>query len=72
MPNFTDKELTVHQIIGGCALILGMTMGLIGSLMLKRGDGLPEYMTCLKNTGWTTMIVSFVWSALASWFKYMK
>jgi len=73
MANFTDRELQISQIIGGAMLILSLLMGIIGAFQLKHAVGLPpEYATCLKNTGWTMLLVSAIWTGLASWLKFSK
>ena len=73
MPTFTDRELLIAQITGGATIALGLIMGIAGSMFLKFEAGPPpEYAICLKNTGWTMLLVACVWSSLASWRRIMK
>jgi len=67
MSTFTDRELLTAQILGGSILALSLMMGLTGTICLKQGLGAPEYITCLRNTGWTLALLGGLWTALATW-----
>ena len=67
MASFSDKELFRAQIIGGIAVAITLLMAILGSTFLKNSVGAEEYDTCLKNSGWTLLMVAVLWTALASW-----
>lgn len=67
MPSFTDRELTIAQIVGAAVLAIGLIMGVVGTMCLKHDVGLPEYIKGLKGTGWTLALMSSVWTGLATW-----
>jgi len=72
MPNFTDRELFIAQIIGGTTFAITLITGTVGNLCLKTGKGLPEYMTCLEKTSWAILTIAIVWTALATWRRLAK
>jgi hypothetical protein len=72
MPNFTDRELFIAQIIGGSTFVITLVTGMIGNLCLKAEKGLPEYMTSLEKTSWALLIIAIVWTGLATWRRLAK
>jgi uncharacterized membrane protein len=72
MPTFSDKELLKLQIIGGIAMTISFLMGVIGAFFLKHNIGAEEYDTCLRNSGWTLLMVAVLWTALASWHRHLR
>lgn len=72
MPAFSDRELKHAQIGGAGATVVSLFMGILGAIFLKHGVGLPEYVTCLRNSGWTLLLLSILWFALASWRRMAK
>lgn len=67
MVEFSEHELKISQIGGAIALIVCLIMGASGAFMLKHNIGVPEYATCLKNSGWTLALVACIWIGLATW-----
>ncbi|MBT3193914.1 MAG: hypothetical protein HN341_15325 [Verrucomicrobia bacterium] len=67
MPSFTDRELCRAQIMGGIVLGLSLLMGITGAACLEFEFGAPEYITCLRNMGWSMLILSCLWTSLATW-----
>jgi hypothetical protein len=67
MPTFTDRELVRAQILGGGFLALSLLMGITAAACLQLEVGLPEYIICLRNTGWSLLVLSSLWIALATW-----
>ena len=72
MPTFTDRELVRAQILGGGFLALSLIVGITGAACLQFEVGLPEYITCLRNTGWSLLVLSSLWIALATWKRLTK
>jgi hypothetical protein len=72
MANFTDRELMISQVGGGIAAAICLIMGITGKLMISHNWGAPEYATCLRNSGWTLLIICFIWLGLASWLRFGK
>ncbi len=72
MPTFTDKELLRAQIIGGVVATISLIMAISGKIMLANKSGVPEYNTCIQNTGITMLMVATIWIALASWHRYLR
>lgn len=72
MPEFSDRELFNAQIAGGIAAVISLMMGVTGKIMLANKSGVPEYDLCLKNSGWTLLLVSIIWIALASWHRHLR
>ena len=86
MPEFSDRELFIAQIAGVVAAIISIIMGITGSIMLANdtieglageilpanNGGVPEYDLCLRNTGWTLLLVSLIWLGLASWHRHLR
>ena len=67
MLTIANQKITTAQLLGGCLIILSLIMGVLGAFCLKKEIALPEYMTCLRNTGWSLLIISSVWTGLAFW-----
>lgn len=67
MPSFTNRELLRAQILGGILVGVSLIMGMAGAACLQFKIGLPEYITCLRNMGWSLLIVSCLWTGLATW-----
>jgi hypothetical protein len=67
MQTFTERELITAQIVGAAVAVLGLLMGSVGAFCLKHGFGTPEYITCLRNSGWTLLLLAAAWITLASW-----
>ncbi len=65
MPAFTKEEISIAIGIGVAGLVLGTVMGFTGVICLEKGIGTPEYIISLRNTGWTLLALSALWSALA-------
>ncbi len=72
MPTFSDREMMTAQILGGAFAAGGLLMGLAGKICLKQGIGAPEYITCLRNTGWTLLLLGLIWAALSTWRKLSR
>ena len=72
MPNFTDHELFIAQVIGGTTFAITLITGTIGNLCLKTKTGLPEYMISLEKTSWAILIFAIVWTGLATWRRLVK
>jgi hypothetical protein len=73
MPTFTDRDLRVTQIIGGATIVVCLIMGITGLFFLKHEIGPPpEHAICLKNTGWTMLLVACIWTGLATWRRITK
>jgi hypothetical protein len=69
MPTFTPKEITRALCIGIGGLLLGTAMTITGVICLRKGLGTPEYIESLRNTGWTLIALSTLWTALATYRK---
>jgi len=69
MAPFTPKEISRAIFIGIAALLLGIVMTSTGAICLARNVGVPEYITSLRNTGWTLIALSALWISLAMFRK---
>jgi hypothetical protein len=69
MPTFTPKEIARALCIGIGGLLLGTTFTITGVVCLQKGIGTPEYIVSLRNTGWTLIALSTLWTALAAFRK---
>lgn len=69
MSPFTPKEILRALCIGIGGLLLGIIMTATGAICLGNEVGTPEYITCLRNTGWTIIALSVLWTALAAFRK---
>lgn len=69
MSPFTPKEIFRALCIGVAFFFIGVLMAAAGALCLGRGIGTPEYITCLRNTGWTLIALSVLWTSLAAFRK---
>jgi hypothetical protein len=67
MSIFSNPTVTKAQIGGACGIVISLILGILGVLFLKYNVGLPEYMICLRNTGWSLLIIGIVWTGLATW-----
>lgn len=69
MSPFTPKEIDRALCIGIAGFVLGTIMTIIGSICLAKEIGTPEYIISLRNTGWTLIALSLLWTSLAAFRK---
>jgi hypothetical protein len=66
MSDSSEPKFSNAQIAGACGILISLILGLLGALFLKREIGLPEYMICMRNTGWALLVIGIVWTGLAT------
>jgi len=66
MSKFSDSELGKCQWIGSVALMIGVFVAIIAHACLARDVGTPEYLICLRGSGWTAALLSCVWLGIAT------
>lgn len=65
MPSFTKKEIHISIGIGIGAFLLGSLAAFLGARWFNNDIGTPEYTVSLRNTGYTLMVLSALWTQLA-------
>lgn len=66
MATFTDNELKTCQRSGVVAFALGVLLAVAASVLLGRNPTAPEHAVFWRATGLMIMLVSALWTALAT------